>query len=156
MDPPEFAMKVIEIEWCSPEYQSALELRHEVLRAPLGLKLTAEELDGEHGQLHFGVLDDEGDDLIATLAARPLSTSRVQLRQMSVRPDRQSSGVGRFLIEYCETNLRERGFRAITLQARVTAVPFYEKLGYEAIGEIFEEVTLKHQEMTKHIDGESS
>lgn len=142
-------MKVIEIEWCSPEYQSALELRHEVLRAPLGLKLTAEELDGEHGQLHFGVYD--GDDLIATLVARPLSTAQIQLRQMAVHPDRQGCGVGRFLIEHCEANLRERGFQEITLNSRVTAVPFYEKLGYETEGDVFREISLEHQKMVKQI-----
>ncbi|TWU19275.1 GNAT family N-acetyltransferase [Allorhodopirellula heiligendammensis] len=147
-------MKFIEIEWCSPEYQSALELRHEVLRAPLGLKLTAEELDGEHGQLHFGVA--EGDELIATLVARPHSTNLVQLRQIAVHPNRQSSGVGRFLMEYCEANLRERGFQEITLNARLITLPFYEKLGYEAVGDVFKEITLEHQKMVKQIGGEST
>lgn len=142
-------MKVIEIEWCSPEYQSALELRHEVLRAPLGLKLTAEELDGEHGQLHFGVV--EGDKLVATLVARPRSTSLVQLRQMAVHSDYQARGLGRFLIEYCESDLRTRGFQEITLNARLTAVRFYEKLGYQAVGDVFEELTLDHQKMVKQL-----
>lgn len=142
-------MKVIEIEWCSPDYQSELELRHEVLRAPLGLKLTAEELDGEHGQLHFGVV--EGTDLIATLVARPCSPTLVQLRQMAVRPDRQGHGAGRYLMEHCEANLRSRGFQEITLHARLTAVPFYEKFGYETVGDIFEEITLGHQKMVKQL-----
>ncbi len=141
-------MKVIEIEWCSPEYQSALELRHQVLRAPLGLKLTAEELDGEHGQLHFGVNDGE---LIATLVARPLSTTLIQFRQMAVQPHRQGGGVGRLLIEFCEANLRERGFQEITLHSRLTAVPFYQKLGYKAEGDVFEEISLEHQKMVKRI-----
>ncbi|TWT66178.1 GNAT family N-acetyltransferase [Allorhodopirellula solitaria] len=140
-------MKLIEIEWCSPEYQAALELRHEVLRAPLGLKLTAEELDGEHGQLHFGVFDN--DDLIATIVARPHSSELVQLRQMAVSPARQGSGVGKFLIEHCEANLRERGFQEFTLDARLTAVPFYEKLGYRRVGELFEVISLEHQKMVK-------
>ncbi len=147
-------MKVIEIEWCSPEYQAALELRHEVLRAPLGLKLTAEELDGEHGQLHFGLYDDA--DLIATLVARPRSTSLIQLRQMAVRPDRQAEGVGRLLIEHCEANLQSRGFQEITLNARLTTVPFYEKLGYESVGDVFEEITIEHQKMIKQIGGRSA
>lgn len=147
-------MKVIEIEWCSPEYQTALELRHEVLRAPLGLRLTAEELDGEHGQLHFGVV--EGDDFIATLVARPRSPTLIQLRQMAVRPDRQGQGAGKFLIDYCEADLRARGFVEITLNARLTAVPFYKQLGYETVGEVFEQITLEHQKMVKQMGDPSS
>lgn len=147
-------MKVTEIEWCSPEYQSALELRHEVLRAPLGLKLTAAELDGEHGQLHFGLYDDG--DLIATLVARPHSTTLIQLRQMAVRPDRQAQGVGRRLIEHCEDNLQSRGFQEITLNARLNTVAFYEKLGYQIVGDVFEKITLEHQKMVKQIGGRST
>ncbi|MFG0290319.1 MAG: GNAT family N-acetyltransferase [Rhodopirellula sp. JB044] len=142
-------MKIIEIEWCSPEYQSALELRHDVLRGPLGLKLTAEELDGEHAQLHFAVMDN--DEVVATLVARPESSGVVQFRQMAVRPDQQRSGKGTELLKHCEEKIREKGFSEIHLNARQTCLPFYEKLGYQPIGDEFEEVTLKHQKMVKKL-----
>ncbi|MBB3204510.1 hypothetical protein FHS27_000274 [Rhodopirellula rubra] len=142
-------MKIIEIEWCSPEYQSELELRHEVLRGPLGLKLTPEELDGEHAQMHFGVL--ENDELVATLVAQPQSSGVVQFRQMAVRTDQQRSGKGTELIKHCEEKIREQGFSEVQLDARQTCVPFYEKLGYQPVGDIFERITLKHQKMVKKL-----
>ncbi|MCM2372590.1 GNAT family N-acetyltransferase [Aporhodopirellula aestuarii] len=142
-------MKIIEIEWCSPEYQSALELRHDVLREPLGLKLTAEELDGEHAQLHFGAFDN--DELVATIVARPQSSGIVQFRQMAVRSDRQRCGVGSELLKSCETRLRELGFSEAFLHAREACVPFYEKLGYQPVGDEFELISLKHQKMSKSL-----
>jgi len=140
-------MKIIETEWCSPEYQSALELRHEVLREPLGLKLTPEELDGEHAQIHLGAYD--GEELIATITARPGADGVAQIRQMAVRPERQQTGVGTELIAACESKLREQGFTEISLDSRVTSVAFYEKLGYSPVGDPFKLVTLMHQKMKK-------
>jgi predicted GNAT family N-acyltransferase len=142
-------MELIEIEWCSPQYQSALEIRHEVLRAPLGLKLTAEELDGEHGQLHFGMLDN--DVLIATLTARPCSTTEIQLRQMAVHTGHQRVGVGTKLLLETEARLRERDFTSVFLNARMACLPFYEKNGYEKVGEPFEQIALPHQKMVKQL-----
>lgn len=143
-------MKIIELEWCSPEYQSALELRHEVLRAPLGLKLTAEELDGEHAQMHFGVFESE--ELIATLVVLPQSAGVAQIRQMAVRSQNQKRGVGTQLIQAAETRLREQGFSEVLLNARVTCAAFYEKFGYTPVGEIFQELTLDHLKMVKRLD----
>ncbi len=142
-------MELIEIEWCSPQYQSALEIRHEVLRAPLGLKLTAEELDGEYGQLHFGVLDN--DVLIATLTARPCSTTEIQLRQMAVCTNHQRGGVGTKLLLETEARLRERAFTSVFLNARMTCLPFYEKHGYKKVGEPFELIALPHLKMVKQL-----
>lgn len=142
-------MKIIELEWCSPEYQSALEVRHEVLRAPLGLKLTPEELDDEHAQLHFGAF--EADQLIATLVVRRQSAEIAQLRQMAVRPENQRQGVGTQLLQSCQSKLQEQGFLEIHLDARVSCLPFYEKLGYSPLGNIFQEVGLDHQKMVKQL-----
>lgn len=142
-------MELIEIEWCTPHYQSALEIRHEVLRAPLGMKLTAEELDGEYAQLHFGILDNG--ELIATISARPCSTTEIQLRQMAVRAAHQRGGVGSQLLQETEARLRERKYSSIYMHARVACLPFYEKNGYESVGDVFEQISLPHQKMVKQL-----
>ncbi len=40
------------------------------------------------------------------------------------------------------------------LHGRVAVQPFYERLGYAACGEPFEEVTLPHIEMRKFLEAE--
>ncbi|MEO9594654.1 MAG: GNAT family N-acetyltransferase, partial [Rhodopirellula bahusiensis] len=90
-------MEFLEIEWCTPLYQEALDLRHRVLREPLGLRLTAEELDGEYADLHFG-LRNGTENLAAVLSAKLLTSSAVKLRQMAVDPDQQGEGLGAKLL----------------------------------------------------------
>ena len=48
-----------------------------------------------------------------------------------------------------EANLRARGFTRFVLHERVSAVGFYEKLGYSIVGGEFVEVAIPHQKMEK-------
>lgn len=143
-------LKFSEIEWCSPHYQASLELRHRVLREPLGLKLTPDELDGEFGQRHYAMVDDD-DAILAVVVARPMSTRLVQLRQMAVAPESQGKGIGTRLLQQCEADLASHGFEECELEARTTVVAFYQKVGFEPVGEPFEKISLPHQKMTKII-----
>lgn len=138
-----------QIAWCSPEYQSALELRHRVLREPLGLKFTAEELDAEATQWHFaGML---GGRLVATLTAQTLADGSVKLRQMAVEPEFQRQGWGRRLLDEVEQDMAEHGHRFLVLHARQSAVDFYTAGGYQPEGEPFVEVGLPHRRMVKKL-----
>ncbi|WP_283431682.1 GNAT family N-acetyltransferase [Neorhodopirellula lusitana] len=143
-------LKFSELEWCSPEYQNALELRHLVLRAPLRLKLTAEELDGEHSQRHYSILD-ESEAVIAVVVARPKNSSLVHFRQMAVHPDHQRQGIGSKLLTQAEAELAKQGYREFQLDARAEAVGFYTRHGYEPKGEPFQLIKLEHQKMTKSV-----
>ena len=80
---------------------------------------------------------------------RPLDNGAVKLRQMAVESSRQGSGVGRQLLNGVEELLRAEGILRIELNARDTAVGFYEKQGYRKFGGKFMEVTLPHWKMVK-------
>ena len=71
------------------------------------------------------------------------------MRQVAVSPRAQGQGIGRALTEFAEDLARRRGFSRMTLHARAIAVPFYEKLGYQRVGDEFEEVTIPHWSMQK-------
>jgi hypothetical protein len=47
--------------------------------------------------------------------------------------------------------VRSRGFTNLVLNARASAVGFYEKLGYAVIGEEFIDVTIAHVRMVKGV-----
>ncbi|HEY1251899.1 MAG TPA: GNAT family N-acetyltransferase [Thermoanaerobaculia bacterium] len=139
-----------EIAYGSAEYDRERRLREEVLRGPLGLSLTAEDMAGEERQLHFGLFDST-EILLACVVAAPLSSTDARIRQMAVSPSRQGEGLGRRLMEEVEAELRARGFTRLALSARVSAVGFYEKLGYTAEGDEYVQHTIPHVWMTKSI-----
>jgi predicted GNAT family N-acyltransferase len=55
------------------------------------------------------------------------------------------------MIQASEDWAVQAGFAEIVLHARANVVPMYEKLGYEVIGEPFEEVTIPHRKMRKSL-----
>ena len=142
-------MEFTEIQWQSELYRQEIELRLELLRSPLGLSFSDEQLSDEATDLHFGMLD-EG-QLIACAVIVPLSESLAKLRQMAVAEAYQHRGIGATLVRKIESVLTDRLFLAIELHARDHAVGFYEKLGYRKQGSQFIEVTLPHWKMSKSI-----
>ena len=137
-----------EIVFGTAEYRLECDLRHAVLREPLGLSFTAEELATEENQLHFGLFEPR-DNLIACVVAVRLSPTAARIRQMAVSPGHQRRGVGTRLMKELEEHLRSRSFRNLVLHARASAVEFYEKLGYAVIGDEFIDVTIAHVRMVK-------
>ncbi len=138
-----------EVAHGSAEYWATVDLRDSILRKPLGLQFSAEELAGERYSLHVACYD--GDRLVGCLVLRPLEGGDVQVRQVAVVPELQGRGIGKSLMEYSEAWARKAEYRRITLHSRVTAVVFYEKLGYSRLGEQFEEVTIPHWKMEKRL-----
>lgn len=142
-------MKFTSIQWDSELYDQEVQLRDAVLRIPLGLTFTPEQIAAEQNQLHFGVLD--SNQLIGCVVGVPLSTTLIKIRQMAVLPERQRSGIGSFLIKNVEQALSGKGFHQIEMNARKVALGFYERLGYQIEGNEFIEVNIPHFKMTKQI-----
>jgi predicted GNAT family N-acyltransferase len=124
-----------------------VELRHAVLRAPLGLVFSDEELLAEADSVHIGCW--QGEQLVGCLVLKPAADDIVHMRQVAVRPAHQRKGIGRELVAYSERHARELGFRTMALHARESAVPFYCRLDYIADGPRFLEVGIPHFQMRK-------
>lgn len=133
----------------SADYLETVALRDDVLRRPLGLVFTPEQLGAEAADIHLAAYLD--DALVACLILVPLANGEIKMRQVAVRHDLQSKGIGRSLVEESERIARERGFQHMILNARQTAVPFYERLGYTTIGPEFLEVTIPHRRMERSL-----
>jgi predicted GNAT family N-acyltransferase len=124
-------------------------LRDDLLRRPLGLTLTPEELALEASDYHVACY--EQGKLIGCLVLTPLPNGEMKMRQVSVPEAEQGKRIGTAMVEFAERFAREHGFDWMTMHARETAVAFYEKLDYERCGERFEEVTIPHWEMRKKL-----
>ena len=133
----------------SDEYRVALKLRHDVLRAPLGLRLGPEDTDSDSVELQLGAF--LGPRLVGFLMMRVISTSTVQMRQVAVDPTTQSLGVGRALVSEFETRAKLVGAQEIVMNARLTAQAFYQKLGYEICSQPYTQSTIPHVKMRKQL-----
>jgi predicted N-acetyltransferase YhbS len=73
------------------------------------------------------------------------------MRQVAVLPSAQGHGIGTALVKKAEKVARQRGFKTMVLNARLTAVPFYLRLDYKKEGQEFIEVSLPHYKMSKEL-----
>lgn len=137
------------IDHGSVEYDRMVDLRREVLRRPLGLDFTQEELEAEKDDILIGAFDEER--ILACCMLKRLDAETCKLRQMAVHGSLQGRGVGASLMHFAENVARDRGFRKMTMNARKTALGFYDKLGYRVAGEEFSEVTIPHYRMEKNL-----
>lgn len=136
----------------SSEYNAELELRNKILRIPLGLNVYDDDLSNEPNHFHIGAFDN--DNLVGVLVLTPVSESEVKMRQVAVEETLQGKGIGKMLVDFSEKVSKEKGFERIVMNARDSAVPFYEKLGYRKEGDMFTEVTIPHFKLYKNLYGD--
>ena len=141
------ALKII--DHGSVEYQQMLDLRHEILRKPLGLSFSQEELDKEEHEILIGAFEE--DQMLGCCMLVKENTHECRLRQMAVSNTLRGKGIGKALMVFAENVARDRGFKKMTMHARASALGFYEKLGYTQMGEEFEEITIPHYIMEKEL-----
>lgn len=141
------ALKII--DHGSVEYQQMVRLRNDILRKPLGLQFTPEELEKEKDEILIGAFEE--DKMLGCCMLIKQEPGTVRLRQMAVLNNLQGKGIGRALMQFAENIARDRGFKKITMHARKTAIGFYEKLGYRVRGVEFQEITIPHYVMEKNL-----
>lgn len=141
------ALKII--DHGTEEYKQVLKLRDEILRRPLGLIFSQEELDKEKNNMHMAAYED--DQMLGCCMLVEEGPKTVRLRQMAVVNDVQGKGIGRALMQFAENLARDRGYKRITMHARKNAIGFYEKMGYKKFGDEFMEITIPHVVMEKEL-----
>ena len=140
-------MGLKQIDFGTPEYQQMIELRRQILRTPLGLSFTEQELQQEKDEILIAAFDD--DEMLGCCVLCKLDESRIRLRQMAVQQDMQLRGIGASIMSFAENLARDKGFRYMIMHSRNTAIGFYEKLGYKVNGDEFIEVGISHYVMEK-------
>ena len=80
------------------------------------------------------------------------SPAEAQIRYMAVVEESRGKGVGRALVAELESLAHKHAAKQIVLNAREAVVGFYQRLGYEIVGEgptMFHD--LKHVQMSKQL-----
>ena len=70
-----------------------------------------------------------------------------KIGRVAVSKTSRGLGVGRAVMEKLHDEARDRGVDVIELGAQLHAIPFYEKLGYAAYGDIFLDANIEHRMM---------
>ncbi len=140
-------MGLKQIDHGTPEYQQMVALRYQILRQPLGLGFTEDELVAEKDHILIAAFDD--DHMLGCCMLTTLDNQTLKIRQMAVQNNLQGKGIGASLMSFVENLARDKGYRNLVMHARDTAIGFYEKFGYRVIGEQFIEVGLPHHLMAK-------
>ena len=142
-------MALKQLYFGSSEYDQMVKLRYEIMRKPLGLGFTDEELKKEKEDILIGAFDEE--DIIGCCILSKLDERCVRLRQMAVQKNKQGMGIGESMMAFAENIARDRGYKVVMMHARDTAIGFYEKYGYKIKGDEFTEVNIKHHIMEKKL-----
>lgn len=140
-------MGLKQIDHGTVEYKKMIALRHQILRQPLGLSFSVEELEKEKNDLLIAAFDD--DDMLGCCMLTKINNDTLRLRQMAVQNNLQGKGIGASIMSFVENLARDKGYKSLMMHARVTAIGFYEKFGYIATGDQFMEVGVPHLVMEK-------
>ena len=142
-------MEIKIVKHYSQEYWNLVRLRDKVLREPLNLMFSEEELFLENNQIHIGVFENE--KAIGCLVLKVIDDKTIKMRQVCIAPTHQRTGIGKDLIDFTEEYCIENKYTKLVCNARETAIPFYENLEYSKKGEPFYEVKILHYLMEKEL-----
>jgi predicted GNAT family N-acyltransferase len=150
---PDMSQQRVEVVSDKAALDAAIEVRHEVFVEGQGVPENR-ELDGRDGAAtHF--LARDGDEVVGTARLREYHDGEgseprtAKVERVAVREARRGEGWGARIMTAVEEHAREAGYEQVSLHAQVPVVEFYQRLGYEAHGERFEDAGIPHREMTK-------
>lgn len=128
-------------------YVLALRLRREVFvheqQVPAELEYDQHDLTARH----FVSLVDG--DVVATLRVISLPEHE-KISRFAVHRAFRGRGVGRRLLEHVIATLASEDRTRLYLEAQVDAIGFYERLGFTAYGEVYQDAGIDHRRMVNY------
>jgi GNAT superfamily N-acetyltransferase len=101
------ALKII--DHGTKEYKQMVTLRYNILRKPLGLNFTEDELEHEKDEVLIGAFEE--DQMLGCCMLVKIDDKTMRLRQMAVPNNLQGKGVGRALMNFAENISRDLGYK---------------------------------------------
>lgn len=142
------------VEYLSDSHKATVALRNKVLREPIGLVFSEQDLKNEADAIHLAYFNqnEQGEEiLVGACFLTPYKDDTLKLRQMAVDPKFHKQGIGRKLIAFAEKVTKDKGYKYLYLHARAVALEFYIKQNYTQLGDEFIEVGIPHYEMIKEL-----
>lgn len=133
------------------EFEKYYDLRWRILRKPWNQPKGSEKDNKEEEAIHIMVCEKDRIP-VGVGRAHFNSAEEAQVRFMAVEKNMQGKGIGAALLKELEKKSKEKGAKYIILNARDSAIPFYEKYGYKVVKQshtLFNSVV--HFEMKKEL-----
>ncbi len=139
-------LRIIQIS-TADELASCWAVRREVFVDEQGVPEEL-EIDGDDPLcVHFAAIDDRG-QVWATARLR-MNDGEGKAQRVAVRLAARGKGVGTQVMRALEECARRLGAQRVKLSSQLQALPFYERLGYRAHGDIYDDAGIPHRDMTK-------
>jgi len=104
-----------------------------------------EEVDG---------LDIQAQHILGQEGSEPFACGRIRyfkdyakLERIAVRKEWRKNGYGEELVRFMISESGKKGFNSFRMNAQVQVIPFYERLGFKAVGDVFVEAGIDHRVM---------
>ena len=98
-------------------------------------EITDMELSEDWDGMHFGLYYQY--ELTGAVSLF-IDGTTAQFRKMAVLPNDQGKGFGLQLLQYLVDYCKSQGIENLWCNARVSAIGFYQKLGFATVGETYE------------------
>lgn len=140
-------MSEVEIETVTWRDRAAelFDIRHRVFVVEQGVPLELEHDAYDADALH----------LLARVEGHSVATGRLlddgHIGRMAVLPQWRGRGIGTAMLRTLVAEAQRRGLRRVFLHAQCDAIPFYERLGFVAEGEVFVDAGIDHRTMGRGI-----
>jgi predicted GNAT family N-acyltransferase len=103
-------------------------------------------------EIEMDEFDDVATHILAYIGDRAIGTARwrftedgAKMERFAVLKEARGKGVGEELVKYTLDKLRDNDF--IYLNAQESVIKFYEKFGFEVVGNLFYEADIPHKKM---------
>lgn len=121
-------------------------IRHRVFVEGQGVPLEREHDGLDASSFHYlGFIDGVS---VTTARVRRVNGAG-KIERVAVLPEHERKGIGAMLMASIESDLMDKDVPVAVLSAQTSAQGFYEKLGYSAVGDIFEDAEMDHVHMYK-------
>ncbi|MBC6438374.1 MAG: GNAT family N-acetyltransferase [Rhodobacteraceae bacterium] len=110
----------------------------------------AEEWDGRDSRCrHYLAADETGP--AGTARVMPLGKGCAKIQRVAVIAAHRGTGLGTRLMKLVMDDLRTEGITEAVLDSQVSAIPFYERLGFAAEGPEFDDAGIPHRRMRRSL-----
>jgi predicted GNAT family N-acyltransferase len=110
-----------------------------------------DEIDAFEQESSHLVLYD-GEKPVAAGRLRFIDEGVGKIERICVLPSYRGRGVGQMVMAAIEQLAKTKGAKKVKLNAQTHAEPFYKKLGYEVISDVFMDAGIPHVTMVKSLE----
>jgi predicted GNAT family N-acyltransferase len=118
-----------------------------------------QEEQGVSAKLEFDGLDTSATHLLAqingiavgTARIRELDDDTVKIERLAVLPDYRKQGIGKQLMVSALSAITQQGKSLVIVHAQEYVIQLYQQLGFEVVGEKFNEAGIPHVKMIKQL-----